>query len=77
MSEILHSTHEAEQSIVNQNITSIANPISYNTQAAASVYNASTVSSIVFGIFMALLTLFMIWQNSHYVNSKTYAHSCH
>jgi hypothetical protein len=38
-------------------------PFIYTDPAAASEYNAATISSIAFGIFMALLTLYMIWQN--------------
>jgi hypothetical protein len=32
--------------------------------AAGSEYNAATISGVVFGIFMALLALYSIWQYS-------------
>jgi hypothetical protein len=41
----------------------IPSPVTYTDPTAASEYNAATVSSIVFGIFMAFLTLYTIWQN--------------
>lgn len=41
----------------------IPSPFTYTNPTAVSEYDAATISSIVFGIFMALLTLYMIWQN--------------
>ena len=41
----------------------IPSHVAYVSPASASEYNAATISSIVFGIFMALLKLYMIWQN--------------
>jgi hypothetical protein len=41
----------------------IPGPVIYVDPAAVNDYNAATISSLVFGIFMALLTLYMIWQN--------------
>jgi hypothetical protein len=44
-------------------------PVIYADSTATSDYNAATISSIVFGIFMALLTLYMIWQTGVRCNS--------
>jgi hypothetical protein len=38
-------------------------PLTFKDPTASNDYNAATISSLVFGIFMALLTLYMIWQN--------------
>jgi uncharacterized membrane protein YfcA len=38
--------------------------------AVGSEYDAATVSSIVFGIFMALLALYTIWQYSRQYNGN-------
>jgi hypothetical protein len=40
----------------------LPSPLPYSDPAAANEYDAATVSSMVFGIFMALLTLYMFWQ---------------
>lgn len=41
----------------------ILSPFAYTNPTAASEYDAATISSIVFGIFMALLASYKIWQN--------------
>jgi hypothetical protein len=41
----------------------IASPFTYTNPTTASEYDTATISSVVFGIFMAPLTLYMIWQN--------------
>ena len=38
------------------------NPMLYSSSATEDDYDAATVSGIVFGIFMALLTLYTLWQ---------------
>lgn len=40
--------------------------------AAGSEYDAATISGIVFGIFMALLAIYSIWQYSRQYTGKLY-----
>lgn len=57
------------------NTTFLPNPLPYADLAATKEYDAATISSIVFGIFMALLTLYTIWQQRQQWKGKYRAKS--
>lgn len=66
----MYSTNAADYS---SNISSginiiIPSPFTYTNPTAASQYDATTVSSIVFGIFMALVAIYDICKNGNQWN---------
>jgi hypothetical protein len=67
MAEKDHLTRETTS--LSGTYTEFPHPAMAADSGAASEYNAATISSIVFGVFMALLTVYMIWQNNIFYKS--------
>jgi hypothetical protein len=71
MADSIKSYNGARYNNISTSINSpLPVPLEYSNATAANEYNAATVSSIVFGIFMALLTLYMIYQNGIQCSSE-------
>jgi hypothetical protein len=70
MAEEIRIAHLTDHQNPIRNLTTLPSPIFYFDPAAANEYNAATISGIVFGIFMALVTIYTIWRNSRQLRGK-------